>query len=98
MTGVHSRRTEDDCTVIRKRPLTTSGRGAYAAQVAAAVVPVIRFTRMYRRAADSRITLWRQQGKRYKAHSMLAELYGWFTEGFDTKDLQEAKALLHDLA
>ena len=41
--------------------------------------------------------LWQQQGKQQKAHQMLAEIYGWFTEGFDTKDLQEAKALLEEL-
>ena len=38
--------------------------------------------------------LWQQQGKQEEAQQMLAEIYGWFTEGFDTKDLQEAKALL----
>jgi hypothetical protein len=41
--------------------------------------------------------LWQRQGKKTKAHEMLSELYGWFTEGFDTKDLQEAKALLEEL-
>src|SRR5262249_51747796 len=42
--------------------------------------------------------LWQQQGKRAEARQMLADLYGWFTEGFDTPDLQEAKALLEALA
>ena len=42
--------------------------------------------------------LWRQQGKKKEAHLLLAEIYGWFTEGFETKDLQEAKALLDELA
>jgi predicted ATPase len=42
--------------------------------------------------------LWRQHGKQAEAHQMLSEIYGWFTEGFDTKDLQEAKALLEELA
>ena len=42
--------------------------------------------------------LWQQQGKQNEAHQMLAEIYSWFTEGFDTKDLQEAKALLEELA
>jgi predicted ATPase len=42
--------------------------------------------------------LWRQQGKQHEARDMLAEIYGWFTEGFDTKDLQEAKVLLDELA
>ena len=41
--------------------------------------------------------LWQQQGKKKEAHAMLAEIYNWFTEGFDTKDLQEAKALLEEL-
>jgi predicted ATPase len=50
------------------------------------------------RAAMSLARLWRQQGKTTKAHQMLSEIYSWFTEGFDTKDLQEAKALLEELA
>jgi hypothetical protein len=41
--------------------------------------------------------LWQQQGKKPEARQMLAEIYGWFTEGFETKDLQEAKALLDSL-
>ena len=41
--------------------------------------------------------LWQQQGKKVEARQMLAEIYDWFTEGFDTKDLQEAKALLNEL-
>ena len=41
--------------------------------------------------------LWQQQGKKKEAHEMLAEIYAWFTEGFDTADLQEAKALLDEL-
>ena len=50
------------------------------------------------RAALSLARLWQQQGKRAEAHALLAPLYGWFTEGFDTADLQEAKALLEALA
>jgi predicted ATPase len=42
--------------------------------------------------------LWQQQGKQDEARQMLAEIYSWFTEGFDTKDLQEAKALLAELS
>jgi predicted ATPase len=49
------------------------------------------------RATTSLARLWQQQGKKKEAHQMLAEIYGWFTEGFDTKDLQEAKALLEEL-
>src|SRR5262249_50272650 len=50
------------------------------------------------RAATSLSRLWQQQGKRTEAHDLLAPIYGWFTEGFDTTDLQEAKALLDALA
>ena len=49
------------------------------------------------RAAMSLSRLWHQQGKRKEAHDLLAEVYAWFTEGFDTADLQEAKALLEEL-
>jgi predicted ATPase len=49
------------------------------------------------RAVMSLARLWQQQGKAKEAHQMLAEIYSWFTEGFDTKDLQEAKALLDSL-
>ncbi|MBI3798434.1 MAG: hypothetical protein HY268_15910 [Deltaproteobacteria bacterium] len=49
------------------------------------------------RAVISLARLWQRQGKREEAHELLAEIYGWFTEGFDTKDLQEAKALLEEL-
>ena len=49
------------------------------------------------RAAMSLARLWWQQGKREEARALLAEIYGWFTEGFDTADLQEAKALLEEL-
>ena len=42
--------------------------------------------------------LWQQQGKRQEAYDLLAEVYGWFTEGFDTADLQEARALLDELS
>jgi predicted ATPase len=46
------------------------------------------------RAAMSLSRLWQQQRKGQEAHDLLAPIYGWFTEGFDTADLQEAKALL----
>jgi predicted ATPase len=42
--------------------------------------------------------LWQQQGKRTEAYELLAPIYGWFTEGFDTADLQEAEALLEELS
>ena len=49
------------------------------------------------RAALSLARLWRDQGKRDEACNLLAPLYGWFTEGFDTADLKKAKALLEEL-
>ena len=48
------------------------------------------------RAATSLARLWQQQGKRQEAHDLLAPVYHWFTEGFDTADLQDAKALLDE--
>jgi tetratricopeptide (TPR) repeat protein len=50
------------------------------------------------RAATSLAGLWRDQGKRNEAHDLLAPIYGWFTEGFDTPVLQDARALLDELA
>jgi predicted ATPase len=50
------------------------------------------------RAATSLARLWAEQGKRAKAHDLLAPIYGWFTEGFHTADLKDAQALLDELA
>jgi predicted ATPase len=50
------------------------------------------------RAAMSMARLWREQGKLDEAREILAPVYGWFTEGFDTLDLKHAKALLDELA
>jgi predicted ATPase len=50
------------------------------------------------RAAMSLSRLWHQQGKRQEAHNLLAPIYGWFTEGFDTADLQEAQVLLAEIS
>jgi predicted ATPase len=50
------------------------------------------------RAAVSLSRLWQRQGKRAAAYTLLAPLYDWFTEGFDTADLQEARVLLEELA
>jgi predicted ATPase len=49
------------------------------------------------RAATSLARLWRDQGRRVEAHDLLAPIYGWFTEGFDTADLTGAKASIHEL-
>jgi predicted ATPase len=50
------------------------------------------------RAAASLARLWGEQGRRAAARDLLLPVYGWFTEGFDTADLKEAKALLDELA
>ena len=50
------------------------------------------------RAATSLARLWREQGKHTEARDLLAPVYGWFTEGFDTPDLKDAKALLDELS
>jgi predicted ATPase len=50
------------------------------------------------RAVMSLARLWQKQGKKEEAHKMLAEIYNWFTEGFDTADLKEAKTLLEELS
>ena len=50
------------------------------------------------RAATSLARLWQQQGRKDEARELLAPVYDWFTEGFDTRDLKEAKALLEGLA
>ena len=50
------------------------------------------------RSAMSMARLWRDQGKRDEARELLAPVYGWFTEGFDTRDLQDAKKLLDELS
>ncbi|MEE8290741.1 MAG: hypothetical protein V3R80_04610 [Candidatus Tectomicrobia bacterium] len=49
------------------------------------------------RAATSLARLWQSQGKRQEAYDLLAPVYGWFTEGFDTADLKDAKTLLQEL-
>ena len=50
------------------------------------------------RAATSLARLWESQGKPHEAYDLLAPVYNWFTEGFDTRDLREAKALLDELS
>ena len=53
---------------------------------------------MFDKSVNSgRARLWQKQRKTTKAHELLSDIYNWFTEGFDTKDLQEAKGLLKEL-
>ena len=49
------------------------------------------------RTSTSLARLWQSQGRRQDAYELLAPVYGWFTEGFDTKDLQDAKSFLNEL-
>ena len=51
-----------------------------------------------RRAATSLARLWQKQGKQEEARPLLGEIYGWFTEGFDTADMKDAKTLLENLS
>ena len=82
------------------RPLTSDSQG----EAEACFLKAIEIARQQQakslelRAVMSLARLWQQQGKRAEARDLLSEIYGWFTEGFDTKDLQEAKALLDELS
>jgi predicted ATPase len=58
---------------------------------------VLRAWRPELRAATSLARLWAEQGERQKAYDLLAPVYDWFTEGFETGDLKDAKALLDEL-
>ncbi len=60
--------------------------------------PNVEVARQQLPAAMSMARLWRDHGKRNEARELLAPVYGWFTEGFDTRDLKEAKALLDELS
>jgi len=82
------------------RPLTPNPQGEAEACFlkAIAIAQKQQAKSLELRAVMSLARLWRQQGKRTEAHQMLSEIYNWFTEGFDTKDLQEAKILLEELS
>jgi class 3 adenylate cyclase/predicted ATPase len=74
----------------------TTAEESYHAALAVARRQIARLWEL--RAAISLARLWRDQGKRTEARDLLAPIFGWFTEGFDTPDLKEAKALLDELA
>jgi DNA-binding winged helix-turn-helix (wHTH) protein/predicted ATPase len=88
----------------RRQPSESGGGLAHAAEAEACFHQALAVARRQQakswelRAAMSLSRLWQQQGKRAEAHALLAPVYHWFTEGFDTTDLQEAKALLDALA
>ena len=73
----------------------TAAEAAFQQAIAAAHRQNAKFWEL--RAATSLVRLWRDQGNRTEAHDLLAPIYGWFTEGFDTPVLKEAKALLDEL-
>jgi predicted ATPase len=89
-------------TVPSHQPLTPSTQAE--AEAEACFLKAIEIARKQQakswelRATTSLARLWQQQGKHHEARQRLAEIYHWFTEGFDTTDLQEAKALLEELA
>jgi hypothetical protein len=81
---------------LRALTLCCCGRAARAVLYR----PLVAMARRRARRSPGRFAsgrMWQQQGKKEEARQMLAEIYNWFTEGFDTKDLQEAKALLEEL-
>jgi len=83
--------------LLRQGPRPTWEEAEACFQQARAIARQQQATSWELRAAMSLARLWQQQGKRAEARGLLAPIYGWFTEGFDTPDLQEAKALLEEL-
>jgi predicted ATPase len=82
--------------LLKRDPANTvPAEGAFLTAIAIAQQQKARSFEL--RAAMSMARLWRDQGKREEARDLLAPVYKWFTEGFDTRDLKEAKALLDEL-
>ena len=88
-------RVAGEIALTSPEPDATKAEAYFARALAVARVQQARSWEL--RAAISMARLWRDQGKRQQAHDLLAPVYGWFTEGFDTLDLKEAKALLEQL-
>jgi class 3 adenylate cyclase/predicted ATPase len=84
--------------VALQSPVTDAGKAEAYFEHALAIARQQRAKSWELRASMSLARLWRGQGKRVEARRLLAPVYGWFTEGFDTRDLKEAKALLEELA
>jgi predicted ATPase len=90
--------------VYRQRASALRGRGAAAEDIDDCYHRSIEIARRQSarfwelRTAVSRARFWCDQGKRREARELLAPVYGWFTEGFETADLREARALLDNLA
>jgi predicted ATPase len=84
--------------LLLRQPRTPQAEGETWLQQALDVARLQEAKSLELRAATSLARLWQQQGKRQEAHDLLAPIYNWFTEGFDTLDLMDAKALLEALA
>jgi predicted ATPase len=83
--------------LLLRHTVTLPGEAEACFQQALAVARRQQAKSLELRAAMSLSRLWQRQGKRDAARELLAEVYGWFTEGFDTLDLQEARALLDEV-
>jgi predicted ATPase len=92
--GVH--RTAGEIALLAPQPDTAKAQAYFERALAIARRQQAKSWEL--RAAMSLARLWRDQGKRDAARDLLAPVYGWFTEGFDTLDLRQAKALLNELS
>jgi predicted ATPase len=92
---VEVHRTAGEIALLSPNPNTAKAEGYFERALAVARQQQAKSWEL--RAAISMARLWRAQGKRNEARELLAPVYGWFTEGFDTLDLKEAKALLGEL-
>lgn len=82
--------------LVAHRRAYAEAEGCYRRALAVARQQEAKFWEL--RASTSLARLWRDQGKRTEARDLIAPIYGWFTEEFDTPDLKEARALLEELA
>ena len=89
-------RTAGEITLMASKPDATKAEAHFERALCVAREQKARSWEL--RAAMSMARLWRDQGKRRQAHDLLAPVYGWFTEGFDTLDLKQARNLLEELA
>jgi predicted ATPase len=89
-------RVAGEITLLSPEPDTAKAEAYFERAVAVARAQQAKSLEL--RAAMSMARLWRDQGKRDEARELLAPVYGWFTEGFDTLDLKDAKVLLDELA
>jgi predicted ATPase len=93
----NSKSRKSKMTDLRPRPPDPQGEAEACFLKAVDIAQKQQAKSLELRATMSLSRLWQQQGKKGEAHKLLSEVYNWFTEGFDTKDLQEAKALLEEL-